>query len=383
MYDLDQISILRGPQGTLFGRNVTGGAVVINTKRPSLDDPIAKTEINLGNYGSKELRALIAGPLSDNWAGKLSGSVRQRDGFGKDRLTSIEQNDLDSVNLRGQLLYKPSDDFSALFTLNHSKDNNNGRILSTSTPIGADDGDIRTSEHGYKQEYKRDSLGASLHLDWQLDVGDITSITAYRSSDSYDGFSMSPTSYTLLPSFNPFFPFQDVRQNADEPDTLSQELRFVSKQDSNFSYVAGLYYFNDEVSRQATTIRLAGITGNIILDQTFDQNVKTESYAVYGDFDWDFTEQWRLTVGGRYTLEEKTAQVDYFNSNPSKNYQSESFTEDWNEFTPRVVLNWHPYEHLTVYGSYTKGFTSGGFNTEEDNVDVVGCLFYSRNIKCI
>jgi iron complex outermembrane receptor protein len=375
LYDLDQVSILRGPQGTLFGRNVTGGAIVINTQRPSLDDSIIKAEINIGNYGAKEIRALVSAPLSDDWAGKLSGSIRQRDGFGEDRLINSEQTNLDSVNVRGQLLYQPSDEFDALLTLDYSDDMNHGRTISTSTPASANDGDIRTSEHGVEQEYERDSLGVSLHLNWHLDSGDVTSISAYRNSDSLDEYSMSPTSFTLLPSFNPFFPFQDVRKNIDTPDTLSQELRFVSKQNGMFSYVAGLYYFDDEVSRQASTMRLAGVSGNLILDQTFDQNVQTESYAVYGDFDWDFSEQWRLTLGGRYTAEEKTAQVNYFNNNPTRNYQSGYFTEDWSEFTPRLVLNWQPYDDLTLYGSYTEGFTSGGFNTEEDNVDVVGRPF--------
>jgi iron complex outermembrane receptor protein len=375
LYDLDQISILRGPQGTLFGRNVTGGAVVINTKRPSLDDPIVKAEVSLGNYGSKEFRALLAGPVSDEWAGKLSTSVRKRDGFGEDRLVSIEQSNLDSVNIRGQLLFQPSDEFSALFTVDLREDSNNGRTLSTSSPVGADDGDIRTSEHGVVQTYERDALGVSLHLDWSFEAGELTSITAHRSSDSIEFFSMSPTSFSLIPSFNPFFPFQDIRKNADKPDTLSQELRFVSEQENNFSYVAGIYYFDDEVSRQANTMRQAGVTGNLILDQTFDQTVNTESVALYGDFDWDFLDEWRLTVGGRYTQEEKTAQVNYLNSDITRNFQSPEFSEDWIEFTPRLVLKWQPSEDLTLYGSYTKGFTSGGFNTEEDNVDVVGRPF--------
>lgn len=376
LYDLEQVSILRGPQGTLFGRNVTGGAIVIRSARPSLEQSKLKATIGYGNYDAVELRALASGPLSEMVAAKVSTTYRTRDGYGSDRLTGNEQNDLETFNVRGQLLFVPADNIDALLTVDYAEDSNGGRTLSTSIPVGIDDGDIRTSEHGIDQFYNRETFGISGHLDWHMDSGTLSSITAYRKSDTIENFAFSPAAFSLLPSFNPFFPFQQTAENAEEPKTFSEELRWVSNSDGRLRYTVGLYYFNEDITRQATSVRLAGVTGNRLRDQTFDQTVNTKSFAVYTDLEFDISETVKLNLGGRYTWEEKTVQVDFINSlNASRDFQSPEFEESFSEFNPRAVLSWQPVDTMTMYASFTQGFTSGGFNTEEDTVDVIGRPF--------
>ena len=382
LYDLEQVSVLRGPQGTLFGRNVTGGALVVNTKRPSLDESLSKVESTLGNFSRFGLRALTSQPLNEQIALKLSGSIIQQDGYGQDRLSNTEQNDIDSINLRAQLLYQPSSQFSALFTVDVSDEENGGRTLSVILPENADDGDIRTSEHGIDQEYTREGFGVSAHLTWDTSVGEFVSISAYRESESREYFSFSATSYTFLPSFNPFFPYQQLADNYEKPTTWSQEFRVVSNQMDNFSYVAGIYLFKDEVERMAGSIRLAGQTGNKIRDLVYDQDVDTQSAAIYADAEYQLSETLTANFGGRYTIEKKEVQVDFRDwLNSAADFSSPTFDEKWNEFTPRVSLSWQPIKNVNVYGSYTQGFTSGGFNTEGNNSSVIGKAFDPETIN--
>lgn len=382
LYDLEQIAILRGPQGTLFGRNVTGGAIMIQTSRPSLEESVFKMEVGYGNYNAIDLRALASGPVGDRVAAKLSATYRTRDGYGRERLLDLEQNDLETFNIRGQILFELSDNLEARLTLDYSEDENNGRTLSTTSPANADDGDIRTSEHGVEQFYDRKTFGITAHLDWDAEAGTLSSITAYRESDTIENFAFSSTSFTFLPSFNPFFPFQQIGLNADKPETFSEELRWVSSGKGPFSYVIGLYYFSENISRQSTSIRLAGVTGNTIRNQTFDESVDTESFAIYTDVEFAITEKLKLNLGGRYTWEEKKIQVDFANAlNSASDFQSPDFQESWSEFTPRAVLTWQPSDSVSLYGSFTEGFTSGGFNTEEDTVAVIGRPFDPETIQ--
>lgn len=382
LYDLEQVAVLRGPQGTLFGRNVTGGAITIRTARPSLEETRFKAQVGYGNFDAVELRGLASGPLGDQVAAKISATYRTRDGYGRDRLADREQNDLETFNVRGQLLFAPSATVEALLTFDYSEDQNNGRTLTTTSPAGADDGDIRTSEHGIGQFYDRETFGITLHLDWELDAGSLTSITAYRESDSIENFAFSATAFQFIPSFNPFFPFQQNGLNSEEPETFSEELRWVSADDGPINYVVGLYYFSEDISRQANSIRLRGATGETIRNQTFDQSADTESFAIYTDVEIAASETLKINLGGRYTWEEKKAQLDFINSlNPSADFQSPTFEESWNAFNPRAVLTWQPSDDVSLYGSFTEGFTSGGFNTEEDTEAVVGTPFDPENIR--
>ncbi|MEM0910803.1 MAG: TonB-dependent receptor, partial [Pseudomonadota bacterium] len=211
--------------------------------------------------------------------------------------------------------------------------------------------------------------------------GDIISITAYRESETTEFFSFSATDFSLLPSFNPFFPFQQLADNFEKPSTFSQELRLVSTKHNRLSYVAGIYYFKDDVERDAGSIRLAGLTGNTIRDLIYDQEVDTTSFAFYTDIEYEISNTLTANFGGRYTIEEKEVQVDFIdNLNVDNNFSSPRFDERWNEFTPRVSLNWQPTKNLIVYGSFTQGFTSGGFNTEGNNNEVIGRAFDPETI---
>ena len=382
LFDLEQVAILRGPQGTLFGRNVTGGAIMIQTSRPDLDELSAKFEAGYGNLDAVTLRGSVNLPANDRFAAKISSTYRMRDGYGRDRLADLEQNDVDTFNIRGRFLVQLTDSLDALLTVDYAENSNNGRTLSTTIPASADDGDIRTSEHGIDQFYDREIFGVAGHITWDLEAGSLVSISAYRRADSIENFAFSTTSFTFLPRFNPFFPFQRIGLTAEEPETFSQELRWVSREDRRVRYILGFYFFDEQISKQSTEIRFGGATGDTIRDRTFDQSVDTTSVAGYADVEIDVLDALRLNVGGRLTREEKQVQVDFIDMlNPAADFQSPEFQESWTEFNPRAVVTWQPTDTASVYFSFSEGFTSGGFNTEEDTIDVIGRPFDPETLR--
>lgn len=358
LFDLDSLQILRGPQGTLFGRNVTGGAIVLNTRQPLLGAYAAMTSAEFGNYGKQKYQGMISVPLADNMAGSVTVASNRHDGYGRDRLNGKEEDDLDSTSIRGQFLVKLSPNIKALFRADYADDRNGGRTLS-SLGVG-NDGDRRTSEMGFDQTYSRSIWGLSGHVDWHTERGDLTSITAYRESRSDENFSRSGVSYTFLTSGS-----QSTTRDMDHPGTFSQELRYASPKWQHGDFVAGLYYLNEDAHRNLQTTAFAAGTGAVVVSQNVDQKVATESLAGYLDGTWRLAKSLGLTVGARYTTDRKEAAlVRVDNRVPANNFNVSGLSKRWSEFTPRAVLAWTPSGNVNLYGSVTRGFTSGSFNTE-------------------
>ncbi|MEO0872368.1 MAG: TonB-dependent receptor, partial [Pseudomonadota bacterium] len=372
LFDLESIEVLRGPQGTLFGRNVTGGAIVVNTAKPRLTSTQVKGEIGYANFDALTLRGLVSGPVADNIGVKLSANYVTRDGFSTDRLINEDVDNFEGFSLRGSVLIEPSSTFSILLAADYDRENSNGRAISATSPEAADDGDIRTTETGVPQDYDREGFGLSATANLETGIGTVTSITAYRESEADETLAFSPVNFTFLPMFNPFFPFQRVTNNRDNPKTFSQEFRLVSDGSGPFNYVAGLYYFREDIERDANTLQFTGMTGALNRDRTFFQDVTTQSYAGYLNLSYEFAPWLTAHVGGRYTFEEKEVDVDFVDAlNPGGNFTDAQFEDDYEEFTPRFALEFTPSDDLLIYASYTRGFTAGGFNTESPNIAVV------------
>lgn len=356
LFDLDSINVLKGPQGTLFGRNVTGGAIVITTRQPALDERAAEAQVSFGNLGERLFNGLISTPLSESAAIKFSTSVRERDGYGRDRLTGQELDDLNSRNFRTQLLLKPNSDVEATLSADYSEDWNGGRTLSSNT-LG-DDGNPRTAELGVQQGYKRYISGISAKLNWKLAAGDITAISAYRSSRAGEDYSGVGAHYSLLTTGS-----QSLTRDADDIDTWSHELRYASPKWAFGDFVTGIYYMSEDGGRQLSTRGLTARTGALASSTLAEQRVETTSYAAFADGVIHLPSAFDLTTGVRYTHDEKTASLtrtDFLR--PTASFTSNGNKASWSEFTPRVVLSWQPQSNLMLYTSATRGFTAGGFN---------------------
>ena len=358
LFDLESIAVMKGPQGTLFGRNVTGGAIVITTRKPNPEQRELEAEVTAGNHGEKQVKGLVNVPLSESAAIKLSASVRQRDGLGRDRLTGREQDDIDSQNLRAQLLFKIAPELEATLSADYADDRNGGRTLSSDT-LGSD-GDVRTSEVGVEQRFARIISGASAKLVWRLPAGEVTSVSAYRKSQSGEDYSGVGANYAFLTTSS-----QSLTRDADQIRTFSQELRYASPKWQAGDFVAGFYYANENGDRQLATRGLAARTGALASSTLAEQGVRSRSYAVFADGVLHLPASFDLTAGARYTRDTKTADLtrsDFIR--PAGGFAVNGLEASWHEVTPRAVLSWQPRAGLMAYGSVTRGFTSGGFNAD-------------------
>ncbi len=373
LFDLERAEVLRGPQGTFFGRNVASGAVLLTTTEPSFDELTAKAQLGVGNFDLVEARALINGPLGDGVAGKLSVSHRKHTGYGEDELTGADQDDLEVFSVRGALRFALSDQTEILLSADYGNDENGGRTLAA-LDFGSDD--PRVSTLGVNQGFERDIFGGSLRVSHQMPAGEFLSITGLRSSDADEVFSFVGLSFTQLP-----FAFQRVQRDEEDPLSISQEFRFVSDDAARFNYIAGLYYLYEDNDRIQDRQDLAAGSGAVIRDQLFDQNITTDAYAAYVDGTYAITDRLDVSAGLRYTFENREATLNFVDRNDASNsFLADGLEEEFDAWTPRLALTYRPTDDLTVYGSISRGFSAGGFNTEADSLNEITTPFEEETI---
>lgn len=367
LFDLQQAVIVRGPQGTLFGRNVTSGAILLFSEPPDPHAVAGKISLATGNLQFRELKATANLPLGAATAVRISGVQNSRNGYGRDLLSNREQDDADSGSARLQLLSQISAASQLTFSMDYSRDQNHGRTLTTSRIEGLN---IRHSLLGVAQGFDREITGGSLKINTQLDAGQFTSITGYRQADTTETFSRSDLSYRLLESGS-----QEIFHELERPETLSQEFRFVSNDSGHYNFVAGVYLFFEHSDRHTQQIQLAAQTGVSILQQLIFQSALTRSYAVYFDHTLSVRKNLDLTLGARYTYETKTATIRLDQQlTPAASFAAKA-QASWEKLTPRIVLSWHKNDNAMFYASYTQGFTAGGFNTEAASPEAFASAF--------
>nr|WP_321440547.1 TonB-dependent receptor [uncultured Hyphomonas sp.] len=373
LFDMERVEVLRGPQGTFFGRNVAAGAIILTTETPSLDTSEARISAETGNLESYGLRGSLNGPISDDFAGKLSLSRVERGGYGRDVLSGRDQDDLDRTSVRGALLWQPNARFEALLSVDYASDRNGGRTLSA---IRQGDRNRRTSELGVGQRFERDIFGGSLRLTYNTPAGDWISITGARLSESDEVFGFSGLNFALLNSG-----FQQVDQIAESPSTVTQEFRFVSTDTGRFDFVAGLYLLAEDSNRIVDLERFAAGAGTLIADLRVDQNVEAEACAAYADGTWRLSDTLDLTAGVRYSVETRSASLNFTDrTDPAASFSASGLEESFDALTPRLALVWRPSEDATYYVSTTRGFTAGGFNTEADTIEEFSTPFVPETI---
>jgi len=375
MFDIEQVEIMRGPQGTLFGRNTTAGAIQFRTKRPTGEFGTSG-RITIGEFGRRDVRLSVESPLADGISAKLSVLQQRMDGYFKMGIKNHPNYDVggrhpyddvsqvrdaggeDVYAIRPIIKFNPSDNFELTIIGEYIKERSDTQpSINTSIPSqvlarvygfpGAPFGvERRYVETNVDTFINVDTKGLTVEAIWELDSGTLTSVSNWRETEY---LMRGEVDWTTAPMF------EIIRNEPHEQQ--STELRYSTDINDRTHLTTGIYYFEqDYFLRRDTYINTSGaFTAHIIgLTSQSHQNM-----AVFAQVDYQINEKLGLTVGGRYTEEEKD-----FTQNPfGVAIRAPIYADDeWSNFGPKVGLDYQINDDSMVYVSISRGFKSGGFN---------------------
>lgn len=355
-FDVASIEVLRGPQGTLFGRNTTAGVINVRRTLPT-GEYGGEAEVSYGNYATSQEKGVFNMPLiKDVLALKLFEDHTNTNGYVRDVTTGTEGPQSTTNNFGAALLYTPNTSFQGLLTLEaqnfdgtteNSSGNITGFLVCKAAPAVDCNrnysNDLYTNFSQFPTPSNYTSPAATLELTQDLSGNfKLKSITGWRNSTELYLTDYDATS----------IPFYETIRNQYYRQ-FSQEFRLSGNITDTLDVVSGLYYFNSRYDIQATTL-LGPLLGNRETNQFAGQTSK--SYAGYADLDWQFAEQFRLSLGGRMTHDEKI-----FNNAFPGSFAANA-SDDWNKFTPKVSVDYRPNSVVMIYASFAEGYRAGGFN---------------------
>ena len=391
VFDLETVEILRGPQGTLFGKNVSGGVVNTRTVRPNGEFGF-KVQGTFGSHDRADLSASIQGSLGEGLAGKLTVLRRDRDGFVKDYVSGNDFGKIDSMIVRPTLVWNVSDELQLTFLYEYYENTGHpppviptGAANADGSEGGLIPGGVRSNYHSTWYDNPQPSPAwadfernrFTLEAVWDLGHGTVTSITGYADMDQAAGQDFDGTT--------PAFIFSTVLHT--DQDQFSQELRYASNFSEKFDYTVGLFYFEQDVrygeqryqgSRVACCVNPgdpigAGWPGQGLTDH--------EQWAIFFETHYNFTDKLSGTLGARYGEEDKATRVGMVNSGNctgagawEDNYDSITCplghqiddSESWNNFDPKLGLQYQINDDVMTYVSWSTAYRGGGWTYRSD-----------------
>lgn len=379
LLDLQRVEVLRGPQGTLYGKNTIGGALSFVTRRPG-DEFRGELTATYGTYNQFEVRGIVSGPLTEGVAASLAVLHAQRDGYVEDSVLNRDYNDRNTEAVRAAIAFTPSSRVRIDLTADYSQDRASltvgqpqnsltyliGGGTALTLPTNPTDYDFtgRTTP-SLPNSTRLDHWGVSANAAFDLsDNLTLRSITAYRELTTDDYVDIDATQLEI----------GDVFVGVDQ-NQLSQELQLTYTSD-RLTGVAGIYYLREHITshQEAYADDLIGpLLGNPTFLRTIDDDLVTTSFAAYANFSFAITPELRLSAGARYTAEDK----DYFRT--TSTFSSSPLltsvapfvfdvSDDWDNFSPMISLDYRFSPDFMIYGRVARGFKSGGFNGRANSV---------------
>lgn len=400
--DIQNVEILRGPQGTLYGRNTPVGAINATTRAPQQEFE-SQIRAGFGNFGQTWLNGYVGGGLSDNVAGRLSVWSREHDGYEKNLFTGDDINTSETIGARGKLLFQPNENLDVTVIAGYSESDRECCIAEQINPTGPlgiatpafiaaqqaagtpflnfDDSDHVVNSDETPDDHTETTM-LSLTAEWELTGGHtVTSITGYQDWDNQVEIASDSHTANVL----------KVNQNQ-RNEILSQEFRLASPVGEKFDYLAGLYLYNQEttfteaalVTDISSTRVFANPRAPFCLPQNggctlrvgdnggslFEQ--ETDSIAVYANGTYHINDRWDVTGGLRWSQDEKDFDVNHFNDRtnspvfnififPPVDPAPDSRKED--KVTWSINSRYNLNEDVMLFGAISTGFKSGGFNS--------------------
>lgn len=413
-FDVERVEILRGPQGTLWGRNSTGGAVNVIQARPT-EEFEGYAQVSYGRFDSIDAQGAISGPITDNVQGRIAASYSYSDGFLEDLSGNGNLGDDDSINIRGSLNIDLGENASWLIAGGYGRQDFRGlptkqggtafapgQINPLTALVGQPtDGSLSLAEQNFglaTPQGEFTTFATNPDARYELDAHYVTSEFTY----SFDGFDL-----TLLTDYRghdrdwltdiDFTPQSEIEESVlyvEDNEEFSQEVRFTSTDSGPFQWLLGLYYFNQTVENDirvaagpyfnSPDIFVGPLTGGLLALPFLPQVVNTQggvlevnSYAVFGQASYDFTDKLSMTFGLRYSYDEKesderlgiafdptgTGNVVPFIQCPGAGCPFPSqFEDDWDDVTGRIGFDYQINDNVLLFANFSRGYKAGGIN---------------------
>jgi iron complex outermembrane receptor protein len=406
LFDLERIEVLRGPQGTLFGRNTTAGLINFISQKPSVADGLnGRGEVTVGDFGQFDVEGALGFPMGDKFAARLAVLQRTSDGMYDNVNPAVggDFGEVDALSFRGQLLWQPTDNFSGLLRISYFDDDSDissykpGYIESPfgvpNCPPGAVSGalnngcsdpfgfgltvvpNLQDNQSSFDSRQHLETTGVSAEINWEFGDYMLTSISSYHDADMTRFEDDDSNTLTII--HDTFLV---------DADFVSQELRLTSNLAGPMNWLVGLYYYSDDLHSNIFFNSLdlgpppdLGVPVPIYLGQ--DVRQKTDTYAVFGDISYVFAERWTASLGLRYTKDERDVDVNAFigdatmvpNLVPISKAQAQAAAlfptipptkvdDDWTKLSGNVSLEYAFNDNQMVYVSAARGFKGGEFN---------------------
>ncbi len=393
-FDTERVEILRGPQGTLYGRNATGGVINIISQKPQSEFG-GYVKADLGNYDKKRFEGVLNVPFGDRAAGRLSVLSAQRKGYTKNKFANAEAlgidqlDDQDLLAIRGQLKFNPSDTFEALFQVDISRDKSNPTAFKYFTAASGDPNvywqgptdkrlpDLRQVSQGYERNIvnstrtvpsigRAETDAANLKMKWDFGSVSLMSQTAYRKTkfswlNDGDGLDTFFVTY-----------FQD-----DNSTQLTQELQLSNNGEGKLKWIVGAFYLKED-SNTFSGLAFNGLVAALGTPMGSPEGIlidgvsNTKSTSAFGQATYSITDRLRATAGVRYTQDKKDGDMLYnlggliftpqFIGYAAGLKWSDVLKDTWSAVTPKVGVDFDLTDDIMGYASATKGYKSGGFN---------------------
>ena len=382
LYDVDRVEVLRGPQGTLFGKNTIGGLINVRSKRPS-GEFHAGAELTGGNYGRFDARGFIEAPIGDSGlAVKLSALSKRMDGYFYNEFKKHRAGEENVKSARLSIVYAPSDkNFDLALIADVNRDTGDQSPQRNASPPGyaaaslgypaLTNPDLFVVRENANTYINSKAKGLMLEANWRLATHTLTSISGFRWTDDSSLLDLDGDQITLFE-----YPRSLVEQQ------ISEEIRIASTWSETLDYVAGALFFRQthrQFANQIADCALLGLcpglpAGLVSLPLESISRQKGNAEAVFAQGNYHLTPDLRITIGGRYSWESK----DFSLSPPGYNLAPPGFapfvkdTASFHDFTPKLGADYKLHTDQMLYASYSKGFKAGGFNGRSNTVTGIG-----------
>ena len=383
MFDLDQVEVLRGPQGTLYGRGATAGAINMVTAKPGKELG-GYLSVTAGNYSLAQFKGAIDVPMGDALSMRLAGSLDSRDGYGNNIFTGSDINDRDASAYRATFVYDAGGPLTATLSAQYyEEDDNNyafsyfGQSEGSSIPVpfgvpilggntvgmvGGGFYDINSDQEPIND---RDGQLINLTIDYAFnDRWSLKSITSSQSMDRFLRDDLDSTDANLFGQNN----------YTEESDSFGQEL-ILNYSSDRIDVLGGVMYFEEDLYGEVR-VPLTNLcfllapaacgtpVGDFLNGGNYlqDGDVDIEAWGAYVEANYSISDKWSVIAGLRYNYEERDGTGSFIFDAISLNVPTNQ-RESWNDLTPRITLQYSPNDNMLLYATYTEAFKSGVINT--------------------